>query len=216
MPRSPEQNQVIREKRIQQILEAALTVFSEKGYHGTEIGVIAKRAGMGRSLIYYYFKDKQDVFIQLIHRTLRLWREEMNIILESGCSVTDRMGRILKKTCAFCQDHPDLSRFHQMIARDLQLLFSGREEEVRRYFEENIRQPVRALMEEGVQTGEIRVAPELAERFFFSILFGAIHHECILEKSQLNDWVKLSLYGLTGEKSVSVSWADGRRISHDE
>ena len=36
MPRSPEQNQVIREKRIQQILEAALTVFSEKGYHGTE------------------------------------------------------------------------------------------------------------------------------------------------------------------------------------
>ena len=60
----------------------------------------------------------------------------MNTILESGSSVTDRMGLILKKSCALCQDDPDLSRFHQMIARDLQLLFFGREEEVRRYFGE--------------------------------------------------------------------------------
>src|SRR5699024_2259968 len=100
MPRSPEQNRAIREKRMRQILEATLHVYRERGYHGTEMGAIARRAGVGRGLIYYYFKDKQDVFISLIRWTLSGWKELLEEVTETDQPVAARLGEILKKTCA--------------------------------------------------------------------------------------------------------------------
>lgn len=205
MPRSPEQNQAIREKRMQQILEAALIVFNEKGYHGAEMGAIARQAGLGRGLIYYYFKDKQDVYLHLIRMTLRGWKEEMEPYLRSGGSVADQLGEVLKRSCSICLEYPEISYFHQTLSRDVKVIFPDREQEVYQCYEENVWKPVRALIRKGVKKGEIRIPPELAERFFFSVLFGAVNHECKLDKSWLEDWVNVALYGLTGGKSVSVS-----------
>ncbi|MEJ2737762.1 MAG: TetR family transcriptional regulator, partial [Anaerolineae bacterium] len=45
-PRTTEQNKVIRAEREQQIRDAALTVFAQKGYGDTRIGDIAKAMGI--------------------------------------------------------------------------------------------------------------------------------------------------------------------------
>jgi AcrR family transcriptional regulator len=53
--------------RRQQILEAALKVFSTKGFHKATNKDIAEAAGgISPGLIYWYFKDKQDLFLSLI------------------------------------------------------------------------------------------------------------------------------------------------------
>jgi AcrR family transcriptional regulator len=56
----------------QAILEAALHEFAEKGYSGASTRSIAKCAGIANGLIYYYFKDKKTLFLQLC-RILREW-----------------------------------------------------------------------------------------------------------------------------------------------
>lgn len=43
------------------ILDAALDLFVERGYHGTAVPAVAERAGVGAGTIYRYFKNKEDL-----------------------------------------------------------------------------------------------------------------------------------------------------------
>jgi TetR/AcrR family acrAB operon transcriptional repressor len=49
----------------QEILNAALELFHEKGYSRTTLEQIARRAGVTRGAIYWHFKDKVDLFLGL-------------------------------------------------------------------------------------------------------------------------------------------------------
>ena len=43
------------------ILDAAIRVFAEHGYHGARVGDIAEDAGVAHGLLYHYFASKDDV-----------------------------------------------------------------------------------------------------------------------------------------------------------
>ncbi|MBV6511131.1 MAG: HTH-type transcriptional regulator BetI [Ignavibacteriaceae bacterium] len=50
----------------QKILQAAVDLISEKGYHDVSVREICARAGVTKPVFYYYFKDKEDVLAELI------------------------------------------------------------------------------------------------------------------------------------------------------
>ena len=56
----------VREKKKQQthkaILDAAIKLFTEKGFEQTSMEELARAAGIGKSTIYGYFKAKDDIF----------------------------------------------------------------------------------------------------------------------------------------------------------
>ena len=51
-----------KEDRPQEITEAALHAFAEKGYAATRIDDVARRAGVSKGLTYLYYKTKEDLF----------------------------------------------------------------------------------------------------------------------------------------------------------
>jgi len=67
--------------KYKQIIEAAVVVIAENGYHASQVSKIAKKAGVADGTIYLYFKNKEDILIsvfeekmgqfidQIIHRT---------------------------------------------------------------------------------------------------------------------------------------------------
>lgn len=55
-----------KEDRPQEITEAALAAFAEKGYAATRVDEVAKRAGVSKGLLYLYFKTKEDLFKAVI------------------------------------------------------------------------------------------------------------------------------------------------------
>jgi len=57
VPRKP------REKRINEITQAAIEVFLEKGYENTTMDAIAKKAGVSKGGLYHYFPSKDMVLI---------------------------------------------------------------------------------------------------------------------------------------------------------
>jgi AcrR family transcriptional regulator len=61
-PRTPTQSEEIRAERREQLLEAALAVFAEKGYHASRVSDIAARAGVSQGTVYWYFKSKGDLY----------------------------------------------------------------------------------------------------------------------------------------------------------
>jgi AcrR family transcriptional regulator len=56
------------EKSRQQILDAALKLFSHKGYGATSVRDIAEEAGLSKGNVYHHFPDKESVFRALLDR----------------------------------------------------------------------------------------------------------------------------------------------------
>ncbi len=61
-----------REERRAHLLQCALEVFAQKGYHQASISDIIKRAGVARGTFYLYFESKRSVFDQLLDDLLEL------------------------------------------------------------------------------------------------------------------------------------------------
>jgi AcrR family transcriptional regulator len=51
-----------KEERPQEITAAAFDAFAEKGFAGTRVDDVAKRAGVSKGLLYLYFKTKEELF----------------------------------------------------------------------------------------------------------------------------------------------------------
>ncbi|MCP4713980.1 MAG: TetR/AcrR family transcriptional regulator [Deltaproteobacteria bacterium] len=56
-----------KENRKEDIFEAAVACFNEYGYYRTSMDLIAARANMTKSGLYYHFKAKDELFIQIFH-----------------------------------------------------------------------------------------------------------------------------------------------------
>lgn len=52
--------------RRQELIDAALHLFAEKGYDGASIRDIARRAGVTEALVYHYFRSKEHLFEEVI------------------------------------------------------------------------------------------------------------------------------------------------------
>lgn len=58
------------EEKKQEIIEKAKEVFAKRGYYNTNLSDISKSCGMGRTTIYQYFKNKDEIFYHSVGETL--------------------------------------------------------------------------------------------------------------------------------------------------
>lgn len=66
MPRSEKQYKQIREEKRELILNTALELFAEHGFHSTSIEQIAKKAGISKGLTYNYFESKKSILDKIL------------------------------------------------------------------------------------------------------------------------------------------------------
>ncbi len=66
MPRSQEQYDEIRKQKKQLIMDTALELFAENGFHATTMSKVAKKAGVSKGLAYNYFESKQEILDEII------------------------------------------------------------------------------------------------------------------------------------------------------
>ncbi len=66
MPRRKKENIERKQRRRDQILQAALELFASQGYHATSVDQIAQRAGISKGLVYNYFESKQHLLKTLV------------------------------------------------------------------------------------------------------------------------------------------------------
>src|SRR3989442_2374525 len=72
---------VPRAVREPQMLDAAVAVFAERGYHGASMDEIAAGAGVTKPMVYSYFGSKEDLYLACIdHAGTRL----MEAVDEAG------------------------------------------------------------------------------------------------------------------------------------
>src|SRR6185503_12368042 len=116
MATSPKRRLTAEERRTG-ILDAALAVFSERGYHDSSIDEIAGEAGVSKALIYEHFASKQELYAELIARNARDLTQRVAGAL-SGLEVeatADRLVTGLDAFFAFVEERRDAWR---MLFRD--------------------------------------------------------------------------------------------------
>ena len=79
--RVPKQKRSIEKK--QRIKDAAIKLMSEKGYHSASSNEIAKEAGVSIGTFYSYYKDKKDLYIELVADIYNAVLAPMNMSTES-------------------------------------------------------------------------------------------------------------------------------------
>jgi AcrR family transcriptional regulator len=65
---APARRRLTAEERRAGILDAAVQVFSARGYHSSSIDDIAREAGISKALIYEHFESKQGLYADLLER----------------------------------------------------------------------------------------------------------------------------------------------------
>ena len=67
-------------QRREEILDAAIRCFREKGFHAASMSSIAKAFGMSAGHIYNYFDSKEDIIEAIVNR----WLDNYIHTIESG------------------------------------------------------------------------------------------------------------------------------------
>lgn len=76
----------------QRIINAALKEFAEKGYEQASTNQIVKNAGIGKGMLFYYFKNKRELYLYLIDYCLDITLNEyLHLIDTNEMDFIDRM-----------------------------------------------------------------------------------------------------------------------------
>jgi AcrR family transcriptional regulator len=73
------------------LLDAAAEVFCERGYEGTTVAEVARRAGLTTGAIYANFRDKAELLLKTIERGSALVVADMEAARSQGLSAADRL-----------------------------------------------------------------------------------------------------------------------------
>ncbi|MEP4149244.1 MAG: TetR/AcrR family transcriptional regulator [Halioglobus sp.] len=84
-------NQERREQSIEQVLAAALALFVTRGYGATSIDDIARRAGLTKGAVYFYFKGKSALLLELLAQSTSLYSGIFEQMRESDVSASGQL-----------------------------------------------------------------------------------------------------------------------------
>lgn len=79
------------------ILEAALEVFSARGYTGARLEMIASAAGMSKPNLLYYFSSKDAIYAALLNKHLDMWLDPLREIDPDGEPVDEMLRYVMRK-----------------------------------------------------------------------------------------------------------------------
>lgn len=81
--------------KYKQIIDAAVIVIAENGYHQAQVSKIAKQAGVADGTIYLYFKNKEDILISVFQEKMGVFVSELEKIIAKDASAADKLGMMI-------------------------------------------------------------------------------------------------------------------------
>jgi AcrR family transcriptional regulator len=146
------------------VLDAALTLFAELGYHGTAVSQIAASLGIRTSSLYNHTRSKQDLLEAIIGRTVDGVLDDFRAAVDD---VSDPVERLRRATRVYAMRHATRRREALVASRDTTSLAEPARTRVRQR-ERDHERAVRAIICDGTGTGDFHVdSPALAS---FAIL----------------------------------------------
>jgi TetR/AcrR family acrAB operon transcriptional repressor len=173
MRRTKEEAAVTRSK----VLNAALSVFSSKGYAATTLDDVAAAANVTRGAIYWHFKSKADLYNTLTDELSARGAELVQQAVAEGGTLLEIMRRVFVRQCALIEEDREaravmeLALFKTGLDPDLQ---TGRRKQLKAG--NTLLEGITAAMQQGIVMGILRNDLDSADmaRAFIAFENGAI------------------------------------------
>ncbi len=153
------------------ILDAALEVFSHKGYHDTKMDEIVAQSGTSKGAIYFHFPGKERLFLALVDQFADLLERRVTAAIATEPQGMDRV-RVALHTCL--ETFGKYRRPAKLLlvqATGLGTVFEKKRLEVNDRFADLIRQ----YLDEAVKVGDITpVDTEVIAHAWMGAIYGII------------------------------------------
>lgn len=102
----------LSEERKDQIINAGFRIFAQNAYKKAPVAEIAAEAGISKSLLFYHFKNKKELYLFLWKKAVELTNKEMTKQNVLGTKdYFEMMMRSLKGKCNLIRKYPYASEF---------------------------------------------------------------------------------------------------------
>jgi TetR/AcrR family transcriptional regulator len=134
------------------ILATAGRIFARNGLAGARTDVIARRAGVNKALLFYYFKSKEGLYEAVVEDHFRSFNAQALALLGSSGSARAVLLEYVSMHFDFIAAHRQSAPLFQQF-----MMAGGKRTErlIRKYFKPRS-DAVRELLERGVRSGEFR------------------------------------------------------------
>jgi AcrR family transcriptional regulator len=153
-----------------EILDAAAALFRAQGYAETSLGDIASYVGIGRTTLYEYFSDKDDVLASLVEDRIPAVIDSLIVGVSDELTSRQRLAELVIRGLDFITNEDDLGT---MLMRETPRL--GAEAQVRiRTAHRRLEDEITALCQAGIESGEFRpFEPLEASQLVFAVMWSA-------------------------------------------
>lgn len=154
--------------KYKQIIDAAVVVIADNGYHQAQVSKIAKQAGVADGTIYLYFKNKEDILISVFQEKMSVFIEGLQEIVVKEAPASEKLEFMITNHFSVLSKDKYLARVTQLELRqsnrDIRLKINA---VLKEYLDQ-----LDAILEEGVQTGLF--AKDMDLRLARQLIFGTI------------------------------------------
>lgn len=174
--------------KYKQIVDAAVIVIAENGYHQAQVSKIAKEAGVADGTIYLYFKNKEDILISVFREKMAIFVNNVEVILKQDIDTSEKLFRLIDSHFRIL--HEDR---HLAIVTQLELRQSNKELRLR--INEVLKgylMLLDAILKEGIVNGALDEGLDI--RLARQMVFGTIDETITswVMNDQKYDLMKLS------------------------
>lgn len=92
----------------QSIYLAAAKLFGKKGFEGTSLDEVARKAGVAKGTIFYHFQSKEELFSALIQEGIEQLSRGIETIANKDISIEKKLGLIIEFHFSFFKEHRDM------------------------------------------------------------------------------------------------------------
>jgi AcrR family transcriptional regulator len=162
-----------KEARPEEILDAALELFTEKGFSATRICDVAKKAGISKGTLYLYFESKEAIFRAVVQEMISPELDRVEDMLENYSGSSEELLKQLIRGWWQSVGETKLSAIPKLIVSE-----SGNFPELAEFFVNTVVKRARKLftnaISRGIASGEFNVyEPEAVARLVIAPLVQA-------------------------------------------
>jgi AcrR family transcriptional regulator len=153
----------------EQILETAKNLFVNQGYVGLSMHEISDALGISKAAIYYYFKDKEELFLAI----LRLYLEDMSTTLDHILAEPVTCKEKVRLFVDYVLTQPAKQRATiRLASQEINQLSPESRQAVDVIYREKFVGKVQSILQAGMKNGEFReIEPEVAVWALLGIMF---------------------------------------------
>lgn len=167
--------------RQQRILDAALRVFSRKGYRDASVDEIASESGTSKGGVYFHFPSKDVIYLKLLDRTVARLQDKIEEAMAEHDHPIAKADAALLAVLRTFDKHSTLARFFMVEALGAGRQFQSRMADTRADFAAIIREHLDAAVEQGI------IEPlntEVAAQAWFGALYEVITGWVLVRKPE--------------------------------